>query len=153
MGESHRSAAIRPRMSAIAGLISAPRTYLVLLLSRLRRRAAFLRRGHGSPSCWEKVSLPRQKARMRRINERRAGAAQKRGGAEASVHGGAQPRCQIPSGGGLECSGWEKGGGIGVKRGRGGESRTRERERPASLNQTMCVRACVRGREGVGVHR
>lgn len=50
----------------------------------------------------------------------------KRGGAEASVHGGAQPRCQIPSGGGLECSGWEKGGGIGGNRGRGGESRAGE---------------------------
>ncbi|TWW70706.1 hypothetical protein D4764_17G0001890 [Takifugu flavidus] len=79
---------------------------------------------------------------MRRINERRAGAAQKRGGAGASVHGGAQPRCQIASGGGLECSGWEKGGGIGVNRGRGGESRTRERERPASRNQTISS-ACV----------
>lgn len=83
---------------------------------------------------------------MRRINERRAGAAQMRGEAEASVHDGAQPRCQIPSGGGMECSGWEKEEGLGGKQ-RRTEQKERERERPVSLNQALCVcaRAAVKG--------
>lgn len=125
----------------MAGFVSAPRTYLVLLLSRFRRCAAFLRRGHGSPSGWEKVSLPRQKARM--INERRAGAAQMRGGAEASVHDGAQPRCQIPSGGGMECSGWEKEEGLGGKQ-RRTEQREREREGAPRVSESSGVRVRAR---------
>lgn len=70
-------------------------------------------------------------------------------GPDASVHGGAQPRCQIASGGEMECSERQKASegnrGGGENRAREGEGgRRREREGAHLVSKPNCVRECAR---------